>query len=413
MFVSLEVLSCRTAGSWTTLPPWSWFFRSLRLSLGYQLDSVTASIGPLVEFPAIGAAACPRPRPTRTSPMAARPPSRCREQFAPISTSAPAAGRRPRRDRRIPVDLVLRVHWLFRRGLVTKSAAANSAGIYMYLGYNSGSNGSYSLSGDSQLSTGFFGYVGESGNASFTQTGGVNSVSSNIIVAANYGSTATYSLSSGQLSAANLTVGYTGAGTFTQSGGTNSVSSRLYIGYGSGNSVNPGGGGCYCLSGDSQTHRGNRVPVGHLRHSRRFQQTGGTNSTRYLGIRTGGQYLLSNGTLQTGCVANLGLFDGGNCPIALKTPIASSTSPRARGETSRACPSSWEQTPCAFSRPDSTSPQTSAATPRPASATTAEARSPSPPERTSSLPGCLPASTSMIRSLATGPSPRSTPSISI
>ena len=57
-----------------------------------------------------------------------------------------------------------------------------------------------------------------------------------ILIGADSGSSGTYSLSgSGLLSAASETIGYYGTGSFTQSGGTNSLSGILTLGLGTGN----------------------------------------------------------------------------------------------------------------------------------------------------------------------------------
>ena len=97
-------------------------------------------------------------------------------------------------------------------------------------------------------------YVGFSGTGSFTQSGGTNSISSNsFYLGYNAGSSGTYSLSGGQLSASYEYVGYSGTGTFTQSGGTNSISYYLYLGY------NAGGSGTYSLSGSGQLSASYRV----------------------------------------------------------------------------------------------------------------------------------------------------------
>ena len=74
------------------------------------------------------------------------------------------------------------------------------------------------------LSAGFNENVGDTGNGSFTQSGGTNSCSF-FYVGANAGSSGTYSLSgSGPLSSSFEWVGNSGTGAFTQTGGNNSPS---------------------------------------------------------------------------------------------------------------------------------------------------------------------------------------------
>ena len=125
----------------------------------------------------------------------------------------------------------------------------------LYLGYNSGSSGSYNLSG------------------------------------------------SGVLSAANEYVGYSGTGTLTQSGGTNNVSSAggLYLGY------NLGSSGSYSLSG-SGVLSANLEYVGSSGMGT-FNQTGGSNSVSFLSIGNLGSYQFSGGTLQVNALANQGVFN--------------------------------------------------------------------------------------------------------
>ncbi len=122
------------------------------------------------------------------------------------------------------------------------------SGTNLYLGFSSGSSGTYSLSGSGSLQAPNE-YVGYSGTGTFTQSGGLNELASSVgTLSIGYasGSSGTYSLtSSGQLQAPNEYVGYSGTGKFTQSGGTNAVSGNgsLSIAYTSGSS------GTYSLGG--------------------------------------------------------------------------------------------------------------------------------------------------------------------
>ena len=86
---------------------------------------------------------------------------------------------------------------------------------------------------------GFLESVGNngSGNALFVQSGGINSVSSQMEIG--YLSTGTYNLvGNGVLRRLREYIDYSGTGSFTQSGGTHTVTSTLYIG-------NSGGIGTY------------------------------------------------------------------------------------------------------------------------------------------------------------------------
>ena len=91
-------------------------------------------------------------------------------------------------------------------------------------------------------------YVGYSGIGTFTQSNGVNAAN-NLYLGYNSGSSGAYSLSgTGQVSGGWECVGYSGTGNFTQSGGTNVISNNggFYLGYNSGSSGN------YTVSGTGQ-----------------------------------------------------------------------------------------------------------------------------------------------------------------
>ena len=95
----------------------------------------------------------------------------------------------------------------------------------LYLGYNSGSTGTYNLSGTGQLSANWEN-IGYSGTGTFTQTGGTNSPTG-LSVGNAYGS-GTYNLSgTGKLSTG--TEGISRNGMFTQTGGTNEISEHFNL----------------------------------------------------------------------------------------------------------------------------------------------------------------------------------------
>ena len=107
----------------------------------------------------------------------------------------------------------------------------------LYLGYNAGSNGSYSLGGSGVLYTSHE-YVAYWGTGTITQSGGTNALIGlgYLYLGYNSGSSGGYNLSgSGVLSAYNEYVGYSGTGAFTQSGGTNA--SSLWLGYSAGSTA--------------------------------------------------------------------------------------------------------------------------------------------------------------------------------
>ena len=71
-------------------------------------------------------------------------------------------------------------------------------------------------------------YIGYSATGSFAQSGGTNSVSGSLYIGNNSGSSGSCSLSgSGLLSATTEVIGFSGSGGFTQSGGTHLVGGLL------------------------------------------------------------------------------------------------------------------------------------------------------------------------------------------
>jgi hypothetical protein len=202
-------------------------------------------------------------------------------------------------------------------GGFTQSGGTNTPGYSsMYLGYNSGSSGSYSLS-QSGLLLANNQYVGYGGRGSFTQSGGTNSPSNyfggtSLYLGYNSSSSGTYSLSGGSLDASIQYIGYSGTGSFTQSGGTNSGARFLYLGYYAGSS------GTYSLSGSGQlSAAGEYVGIGYASGMTAwFRQSGGINSTAFVLAGSGGGYLLTGGTL---AASNgfAGTLDGGNSPATI------------------------------------------------------------------------------------------------
>jgi autotransporter-associated beta strand protein len=206
-------------------------------------------------------------------------------------------------------------------GTFNQTGGTNSTSLY--LGYNSGSNGTYNLSGAGQLSAGYQ-CVGYSGTGTFNQTGGTNSHTSyptNLYLGYNSGSSGTYNLSStAQLSAGGERVGYSGTGIFTQTGGNNTITGSLYLGYNSGSS------GTYDLSGAGQLSAGNEYVGYHGTGT--FTQTGGTNTAGYINIGAKGKYVLSGGTLNlSGGIENQGTLDlqNSSSTISLSSAILDMT----------------------------------------------------------------------------------------
>ena len=194
-------------------------------------------------------------------------------------------------------------------GTFIQSGGMNSTN-YVYLGNNSGSSGSYNLSGSAVLSA-YIEYVGYSGAGTFTQSGGTNNIINGALyVGYGYGSLGAYNLSgSGVLSAPYEYLGYSGTGTFTQSGGTNNIGSGvLYLGSNS-------GAGTYALSGSGVLWAAEEyLGTDEYENSSgtgMFNQSAGLNAVNYLSIGSQGLYQFSGGTLQVvgGGLANQGVFD--------------------------------------------------------------------------------------------------------
>ena len=121
-------------------------------------------------------------------------------------------------------------------GVYTQTDGSNRRTGNMYLGYNSGSSGTYNLSGgvigkDISAVTQNL-YVGYSGDATFIQSGGHNGAE-NIDMGLNEGSTFTYVLSGGTFGAYyQERIGRNGTGTFIQTGGWNGAD-QISLGKGS------------------------------------------------------------------------------------------------------------------------------------------------------------------------------------
>lgn len=109
-------------------------------------------------------------------------------------------------------------------------------GDSLYVGYNSGSNGAFSLYGSGSLTSPNL-YVGYGGAGVFNHSTTIANFSNNLWVGYNSGGVGTYNMSgSAGITAPRLYVGNNGAGNFIQDGASNTInlSDNLYLGYGSG-----------------------------------------------------------------------------------------------------------------------------------------------------------------------------------
>ena len=127
----------------------------------------------------------------------------------------------------------------------TNTLNSNATGSF-FVGYNAGATGTYNLSGTGSLASNEFVFIGHSGTGVFNQTGGTHTISgysvmggftvpNSLCLGYNTGSSGTYTLSGGNLSVTDggEFIGFQSsgiAGTFIQSGGTHFVSLDLYIG---------------------------------------------------------------------------------------------------------------------------------------------------------------------------------------
>ena len=193
-------------------------------------------------------------------------------------------------------------------GTFTQSAGTNTlTGTYgeLVLGYNTGGSGTYALSGTGTLSAPSE-IIGSSSSGTFTQTGGTNTLTGthgSLEVGSDYNSNGSYTLSgTGVLSADSEIVGYAASGTFTQSGGTNTVGNTLNVG------AYHSGSGTYSLSGTGVLSADSECLGYNSGSSGTFTQNGGTNTVGSGGLTfaalpySSGTYNLNGGTLQAGYV---------------------------------------------------------------------------------------------------------------
>jgi hypothetical protein len=199
-------------------------------------------------------------------------------------------------------------------GIFTQSGGKNDPG-FLTLGFESGSAGTYSLSGTGQV-TSSTEYIGDSGAGAFTQSGGSNSTSNFYL--AYYGGSGNYILSAGSLTVSTSEeIGSDGAATFTQTGGKNTAED-LYVGTlnSTNSSYSLGGSGILTITGAGERIWG------------QFYQSGGTNNAGFLVLGSpittpSYTYALSGGTVtadatsiygsqfnQTGGTASLGTLEG-------------------------------------------------------------------------------------------------------
>ena len=185
-------------------------------------------------------------------------------------------------------------------GTFTQSGGTNSLSYepdrFLVMGLNSGSNGTYILE-DGVLNAGSWECIGWDGNGAFRQLGGTHTINGwGLDMAENPGSTGTYFLD-GAASVLNV-IGWEliGQGQFTQRAGTNTVSGFVGIGLAASGSYDLAGG-TFSVSGEEYigVH-----PVGWAVGHGQFTQTGGSHlvgGNLFLGLCGDGGYILDEGTL--------------------------------------------------------------------------------------------------------------------
>ena len=196
--------------------------------------------------------------------------------------------------------------------------SVHTAGM-LYIGYDTGGNGSYTMHGNVLLTAGDV-VVGRAGHGTFTQNSGTNRIGAvtiggvpvgtgTLTIGGEAGGTGVYSMDPTvgrpELWASTEIIGNYGTGTFTQFGGTNTVAGDLYLGRFA------GGSGSYTLSGPSESFNpwGPSPPATVLSAANIyvgdggigiFEQTGGTNRVGgdlRVGGSGAGTYDQSGGTL--------------------------------------------------------------------------------------------------------------------
>ncbi len=181
----------------------------------------------------------------------------------------------------------------------------NATATSFRLGANAGSSGTYNLSGSAVLTSNAPASIGGQGLGEFIQNGGTHTIlgTSHNLTIGNSATApvATYTLNSGNLAVSQsaVIVGNTGPATFTQTGGSNSTSS-LQVAAGAGVTAS------YTLSGGGITATDQIIGGS---GTATFTQTAGINTANFISIgaananTSAGTYNLSGGSVTTGFVS--------------------------------------------------------------------------------------------------------------
>jgi hypothetical protein len=202
------------------------------------------------------------------------------------------------------------------KGFHNQSAGTNTVNTELILGNIAGSEGIYTLSGTGSLAVGFMEKVGSAGTGTFTQSGGSHTIGTSsfdgiLILGMQTGSSGTYNLSGNSTSLLTVLgqeiIGSSGTGTFTQSGGTHTTD-LLMLGQ------QAAGRGTYNLSGGALEVTGVNV-VGKEGFGEFFQNSGSTHKAQYLTIASEagstGIYNLNGGSLEVSQTVTVGKSGSG------------------------------------------------------------------------------------------------------
>jgi hypothetical protein len=190
-------------------------------------------------------------------------------------------------------------------GAFNLTAGTNTVQSRLFIGSGTNGVGTFSLAAGGSLAISTDLYIGfEGGNGSFSQSGGSNIVSGDMLLGYSQVATGTagsYNLSGGQLSVAgDEFVALNAAGTIFQSGGTHTVGGTLYMG--------DGGAALYSLSNGATLNVSADEFVGAGAGPGTFNQIGGTHTiggSLTIGFGSG-TYTLGGGTLAITGDENIG-----------------------------------------------------------------------------------------------------------
>jgi hypothetical protein len=174
----------------------------------------------------------------------------------------------------------------------------------LYLGFNGGGNGTYTLYGTGTLIVNGYESVGTYGYGNFVQTAGSHTINgtAGLYIGTGTGGGGTFNLSGGALLLTNASapefVGYSEGGTFNQDGGSHTVNNSLYVGY------TAAGRGAYNQTGGTLNVNGNLSLGDQASATGVYTLQGGSLSanTLYVANAGSGTFFHSGGSVTAGTV---------------------------------------------------------------------------------------------------------------